>query len=74
MRGFDYRSHENTEGIALLVASTFSSKRAYLQGLGRCGRYGDVFKRAILNGIEPFEDEKLATTLLSLSEEKNIKD
>jgi hypothetical protein len=44
MRGLDYRSVEK-EGIALLVAKKFSSKRTYKQALGRVGRFGEPCKR-----------------------------
>ena len=30
MRGFDYRSDDETDGLALLVAASFTSKRAYI--------------------------------------------
>ena len=44
MRGVDYRLKETgddstTDGIDLLIASSFSNKRNYLQGLARVGRY-----------------------------------
>ena len=64
MRGFDYRSAAGTDGIALLIAKTFNSKRAFLQGLGRCGRYSDQYRRAILTGTEPYLQEKLAKRLI----------
>ena len=37
-RGVDYHT-AHPDGIALLIAKPFSSERAYLQALGRVGRY-----------------------------------
>ena len=46
-RGVDYRVKKNsdTKGIALLVMSASSSKRAYIQLLGRVGRYQEECRR-----------------------------
>lgn len=41
MRGIDYRANSDTEGIALLIMSSFDHERAYKQGLGRVGRYNE---------------------------------
>ena len=47
MRGLDYRTNL-PEGIALLIAKSCSSQRAYKQALGRVGRYGSKCKRFIM--------------------------
>ena len=50
MRGVDYRCEP--EGLKLLIARDFSSKRSLLQGMGRVGRYGQPCKRFILPNLE----------------------
>jgi len=60
MRGFDYRC---ATGIALLVAGAFSSKRAYFQGCGRVGRYGEPCRRVKDAALgELYEDNVQAVT------------
>ena len=44
MRGVDYRSAATT-GIDLLLARDFPHTRAYIQGLGRVGRFGQPSER-----------------------------
>ena len=46
-RGVDYRAASGTRGIALLVMSASPNERAYLQLLGRVGRYREPCKRFI---------------------------
>ena len=46
-RGVDYRAAPGTTGIALLVMSASPNERAYLQLLGRVGRYREPCKRFI---------------------------
>ena len=46
-RGVDYRAAKGTPGIALLVMSASPNQRAYLQLLGRVGRYREPCKRFI---------------------------
>ena len=46
-RGVDYRAAKGTPGIALLVMSASPNERAYLQLLGRVGRYREPCKRFI---------------------------
>ena len=57
MRGIDY-STTHPEGIALLIAKSCSSTRAYHQALGRVGRYGAKCKRFILEETVPVDIEK----------------
>ena len=45
MRGVDYRVEPGTEGISLLLMSGFESTRAYIQALGRVGRFDERSKR-----------------------------
>ena len=44
-RGIDYRAAEGTVGLALLVMSSVASERAYVQLLGRVGRYNETCMR-----------------------------
>lgn len=46
-RGIDFRAHERTRGIALFVMSACHSSRAYLQLLGRVGRYREPCERFV---------------------------
>lgn len=52
LRGIDYR---NRKGIALLIATTLSSQRAYTQCCGRVGRNGERKARFKLKGVEDYE-------------------
>ena len=54
MRGVDYRAED---GIDLLIATTATTKRSYLQCLGRVGRGGDPAGRYILKDIERFQPQ-----------------
>ena len=45
MRGVDYHTPEFESGIDLLIARDFPNTRAYTQGLGRVGRYGEACTR-----------------------------
>ena len=51
MRGFDYRTTSG-RGISLFVGCLFNSKRAYFQGCGRVGRYGESCRRVVSTAIE----------------------
>ena len=53
-RGIDYRVDVNseTEGIALLVMSKSANLRAYIQLLGRVGRYQEECKRFKWNELD----------------------
>ena len=46
-RGIDYRAAPRTRGIALLVMSACKSERAYVQLLGRVGRYREPCLRYV---------------------------
>ena len=48
MRGFDYRS---SKGITLIIAQSFDTARASIQGLGRVGRFGDPALRVLVDGV-----------------------
>ena len=58
MRGVDYRSLAGTEGISLLIMSCFQSTRAYIQALGRVGRYHEPARRFIWDRLEEPVDKK----------------
>ena len=55
MRGVDYRiaeeARKDTDGISLLIHNTFDSKRSYIQGLGRVGRYNEKCHRFLHTSI-----------------------
>ena len=56
MRGVDYRvlqGHGDTQGIALFIMTRFDTQRAFIQGLGRVGRYGEEERRFVLEGLMP---------------------
>ena len=56
-RGIDYRvqTSSGTEGIALFVMSSAANLRAYVQLLGRVGRYSEECKRFKLDNLDPFD-------------------
>ena len=59
MRGLDYNT-EHHAGIGLLIAKPCSSRRAYIQALGRVGRYGTQCKRYLLgNAVDPWKEKLL---------------
>ena len=49
MRGFDYRS---SKGITEIIAKSFDTARAAMQGLGRVGRFGDPCLRVLVKGVD----------------------
>ena len=51
MRGLDYKTAD-PRGIALLICSGTTSHRAYLQALGRVGRYAANCSRFTLAGAK----------------------
>ena len=55
-RGIDYRAAEGTRGIALLVMSSAKSERAYIQLLGRVGRYQEPCLRFVWNELDEVID------------------
>ena len=59
MRGLDYNTDHHA-GIALLIAQPCTSKRAYVQALGRVGRYGTQYKRYVLgNAVDEATEKQL---------------
>ena len=56
MRGVDYRiaeeARKDTDGISLLIHNTFDSRRSYIQGLGRVGRYNEKCQRFLHTSIK----------------------
>lgn len=69
MRGVDY--HCETKGIDLLIATQFPNTRAYVQGLGRVGRYyfpcGRFCHPDIENPVNEREEHALMATLHQLT-------
>ena len=69
MRGVDYRvkkeARGETEGIALLVLNTFDTKRAYIQGLGRVGRYNECSLRFIWEALQEPVNKKKETAIFA---------
>ena len=61
MRGIDYRAP--TLGLDLMIDATFSSDRAYAQGLARVGRFGDPCER-YKNGTKLAVDHAKRTELV----------
>ena len=53
MRGINYRS---PLPIHLLIATSFDTKRGYLQALGRVKRFSDRGSRAKLQNVPPFDE------------------
>ena len=50
MRGIDYTT-EDPRGISLLIAKRLKTKRAFIQALGRVGRYGANCQRFVLRSV-----------------------
>ena len=59
MRGCDYGTNE-PQGIALLLATPLTSERAFVQALGRVGRYGSRCNRFILARAKEHDHAELA--------------
>ena len=57
MRGVDYRVLAGTMGISLLIMSSFENKRAYVQALGRVGRFHEKAKRFVWDQLTEPVDE-----------------
>lgn len=51
-RGVDYRAAKDVKGISLLVMSESCNMRAYIQLLGRVGRFNEPCKRFLWFGLE----------------------
>ena len=52
MRGVDYRVTTGTMGISLLIMSDFANRRAFVQALGRVGRFNEKCKRFVWDQLE----------------------
>ena len=52
MRGVDYRVTTGTMGISLLIMSDFANRRAFVQALGRVGRFNEKCKRFLWDELE----------------------
>ena len=73
-RGIDYRAAEGTVGIALLVMSSVQSQRAFIQLLGRVGRYREPCKRFLWNELDDTVCPFLSALLLNkLKQGKTVK-
>ena len=73
-RGIDYRAAEGTIGIALLVMSSTQSQRAYVQLLGRVGRYREPCKRFVWDQLDETVCPNLKAMLLNkLKYRKTVK-
>ena len=73
-RGVDYRAAEGTHGIALFVMSACDSDRAYVQLLGRVGRYREPCLRYVWDGLRSEVDSlKQATMLGNLRRRKTAR-
>ena len=57
-RGIDYRVAPGTKGISLLVMSPSANQRAYVQLLGRCGRYNEACLRSVWNQLASVVDSQ----------------
>ena len=55
-RGIDYGAAKGTGGIALFVMSSAKSERAYVQLLGRVGRYQEPCLRFVWNELDEVID------------------
>ena len=53
MRGLDYRS---ASGFILVIATQLKNHRAFMQALGRVGRYEEPCERYIEPGLEPVDN------------------
>ena len=62
MRGHHYDTPDE-RGIALLLAKPCTSERAYVQALGRVGRYGKPCKRYTIKGIAKWDDAEQAAAI-----------
>ena len=63
-RGIDYRAAEGTRGIALFVMSACESERAYVQLLGRVGRYREPCLRYVWDQLSSEVDLRKQAKML----------
>ena len=65
MRGVDYRSAKNA-GISLLIMGAFASTRAFVQGLGRVGRYTEPCQRFLHSDLKSAVDDDSQAAIIGL--------
>ena len=71
MRGVDYRCEA---GIDLFIDTPASNERAYLQALGRVGRYNDVCTRYVRDDLDKrFETKQLFLPIASKQTQLSFK-
>ena len=73
MRGIDYRVAAGTMGISLLIMSGFENKRAYVQALGRVGRFHEKAKRFVWDQLPQTVDEMAQMRLMGVLREQQVK-
>jgi hypothetical protein len=65
LRGANYRNEGRN--VDLLLAHSLPTKRAFMQALGRVGRYSDTATRWILRGVDQVDKMVEARHLAKLS-------
>ena len=65
MRGVDYRVQAGTQGISLLIMSKLANTRAYVQALGRVGRFTEKARRFVWDGVGAPVDEHAEVRLMA---------
>ena len=77
IRGIDYRSAPGTKGISLLVMSSVGNQRAYLQLLGRVGRFKEPCQRFVWNElsevVDSYEEAKMWARLRNKTVKGSLK-
>ena len=71
MRGLDYRAKQHD--IKLIIARDFPNLRAFIQALGRVGRYDEDCERYLVPGLTPVNKEEelaLAGRLMKMKKSK----
>ena len=67
MRAHDYRATDGNSGIALFIDKPLSCRRTFLQALGRVGRYGQVCRRFVREGLEIIDKVEYAKVKLCIA-------
>ena len=67
MRAHDYRATDGSSGIALFIDKPLSCKRTFLQALGRVGRYGQVCRRFVRQGLDIIDKDEYAKVKLCIA-------
>ena len=70
MRGVDYRS---STGISLLIMGPFASTRAFVQGLGRVGRYTERCQRFLHRDLQSPVDANSQAGIIGLLKSRSKK-